>query len=273
MGVSISIDLTQPLWEDVPEKVRSEGKHLAGILKRIFDTPADVADVRIAINLYLEGRKPSQIPFGSTKVRLDKPIKNIAGARISIGKSEWSMSVATFRQCLWDLVEKALKGCLATLENRGTTLEIDEGFLRDLAQAKAEFLPQGLSSTEPRGTQAVLAVQHEEPDDKRRLIIQYRIRDHGDAHDLDKRHEIEELLGQFLQRADLGFCDGGDIGSGTMNIFCFVKPKRGVGTKIIEVLRMNNRLEGAVVAETVDEGEEQVTWPPDFKGEFQLIYR
>jgi hypothetical protein len=57
-----------------------------------------------------------------------------------------------------------------------------------------------------------------------------------------------------------------------MNVFCFVKPGQDGGKKIIEALRKNNLLEGAVVAETV-KGEEAVIWPSDFRGDFQLIYR
>ena len=73
-----------------------------------------------------------------------------------------------------------------------------------------------------------------------------------------------------MEEAGLGSCDGGDIGSGAMNIFCLVKPGRNAAKAIIEILRENNFLEGAVIAEGAV-GEEKIVWPPDFKGEFQLI--
>jgi hypothetical protein len=45
---------------------------------------------------------------------------------------------------------------------------------------------------------------------------------HGSTADLDKRVAVEELMNEGLGWTGLGHCDGGDIGSGTMKIFCYV---------------------------------------------------
>lgn len=57
------------------------------------------------------------------------------------------------------------------------------------------------------------------------LMIEYAIASEpqlGTATDLDKRHAVEDLMNEFLGWTGLGNCDGGSIGSGTMEICCFV---------------------------------------------------
>ena len=46
--------------------------------------------------------------------------------------------------------------------------------------------------------------------------------------DLSVRHQLEDLLDQALRVADVGMVDGGDIGSGTMNVFALVTTERWV---------------------------------------------
>jgi hypothetical protein len=61
-----------------------------------------------------------------------------------------------------------------------------------------------------------------ELDDHRRLIVEYVIADMGTSADLDKRHRLEKRLNETLGWTGLGHCDGGSIGSGTMEVCCFV---------------------------------------------------
>lgn len=44
----------------------------------------------------------------------------------------------------------------------------------------------------------------------------------GTAIDLKKRHALENKMNGILGWAGLGHCDGGSIGSGTMEVCCFV---------------------------------------------------
>lgn len=55
-----------------------------------------------------------------------------------------------------------------------------------------------------------------------RLIIQCPILGMGTKSDLDRCIVIEDLMNGRLGWTGLGHCDGGDIGTGTINIFCFV---------------------------------------------------
>jgi hypothetical protein len=103
-----------------------------------------------------------------------------------------------------------------------------------------------------------------------RVIIQYRTEGYGSTNDYDRRVEIESLLEEFLSKTDLGYLDGSDIGSGSANIYCFLNPGRKGTEAIIQTLRKNGYLEGAVIQETV-KGEDKVVWPPDYAGEFSLV--
>ena len=54
------------------------------------------------------------------------------------------------------------------------------------------------------------------------LLIEYSVDEMGDENDLSKRHQLEERMNEFLGWTGLGACDGGSIGSGTMEVCCFV---------------------------------------------------
>ena len=80
--------------------------------------------------------------------------------------------------------------------------------------------------------------------------IQYRIPGWGTEEDLDKRHLNEENLGEALEWTGTGFCEGGDIGSGTANIYCRVVDVH-IATRVIkDVLNQSNSLEGVTLAYT-----------------------
>jgi hypothetical protein len=54
------------------------------------------------------------------------------------------------------------------------------------------------------------------------LLIEYRVDGFGTPKDLEKRHAIEDRMNETLGWTGLGNCDGGSIGSGTMEVCCFV---------------------------------------------------
>ncbi len=54
------------------------------------------------------------------------------------------------------------------------------------------------------------------------LLIEYAIDGMGDTADLDKRHRLQERMNETLGWTGLGHCDGGSIGSGTMEVCNFV---------------------------------------------------
>jgi hypothetical protein len=54
------------------------------------------------------------------------------------------------------------------------------------------------------------------------LIVEYAVDGMGSKEDVEKRHRLEERLNELLGWTGLGACDGGSIGSGTMEVCNFV---------------------------------------------------
>jgi len=54
------------------------------------------------------------------------------------------------------------------------------------------------------------------------LLIEYKVDGMGNREDLDKRHRLEDRINETLGWTGLGACDGGSIGSGTMEVCNFV---------------------------------------------------
>jgi hypothetical protein len=103
------------------------------------------------------------------------------------------------------------------------------------------------------------------------LIVQYLTEGWGSPDDLQMRHKIESLLDKRLAATGNGYCDGGDIGSGTINIFLSVLDAQRAAKVVIKALRKTHLLEGATIALETEEGFE-VLWPQDFVGEFSYSY-
>lgn len=61
-----------------------------------------------------------------------------------------------------------------------------------------------------------------EAKDHTTLAIEYLISGHGATADVDKRHALESRMNEVLGWSGLGHCDGGSIGSGSMEVFCLV---------------------------------------------------
>jgi predicted DNA-binding WGR domain protein len=101
-----------------------------------------------------------------------------------------------------------------------------------------------------------------------KLVIQYRVNGMGEANDLEKRVKVEEVMNECLDWKGLGHCDGGDIGSGTMNVFCCVVDPKIEVPHLLEGLRLNSLIDEAIVAIG---DEPAVVWPDDFTGEFSHL--
>jgi hypothetical protein len=54
------------------------------------------------------------------------------------------------------------------------------------------------------------------------LLIEYAVEGFGTPADLKKRHALEDRMNETPGWTGLGNCDGGSIGSGTMEVCCFV---------------------------------------------------
>jgi hypothetical protein len=64
------------------------------------------------------------------------------------------------------------------------------------------------------------------------VLVEYLIEGMGTSKDLEKRHKLEERMNETLGWTGLGSCDGGSIGSGTMEVCCFVVDE-GVAKRVI----------------------------------------
>lgn len=107
-------------------------------------------------------------------------------------------------------------------------------------------------------------------DEYQQVAVQYRTAGWGSVGDLDKRHRIEDLLDECLAWTCNGFCDGGDIGSGAINIFCLVIDPEAAKNTLVKTLKRNRLLKGAVIA--VREGESyRVLWPEDSTAAFSML--
>ena len=103
------------------------------------------------------------------------------------------------------------------------------------------------------------------------VLVQYQVDGWGTPQDLDKRHEVENLLNECLGWTGNGHCDGGDIGSGTMNVCSLVVNPYLALEPIVKELREHNLLEGAVIAIEREDSFE-VLYPENYDKEFAYWY-
>jgi hypothetical protein len=107
------------------------------------------------------------------------------------------------------------------------------------------------------------------PDPHYSLVIQYGLS--GDV-DLKFRHMIEDIAEECLAKTQNGYCDGGDIGHGKINIFNYVKDPILAEKPILEALRLKGVLEDAVLAvREPEEDDYKVIWPANYDEEFSLF--
>jgi hypothetical protein len=63
---------------------------------------------------------------------------------------------------------------------------------------------------------------YDEIEDEFTLMIEYEVDGMGCEADVERRHRLQERMSETLGWTGLGECDGGSIGSGTMEVCCFV---------------------------------------------------
>jgi hypothetical protein len=145
--------------------------------------------------------------------------------------------------------------------NRGETREIQ---LQHDERA-SEVMKRESENPRSRGYRKISDEKHAS------LLVQYKIQGWGSEDDLLKREKVEGILNETLGWTGNGVCDGGDIGSGTINIFCYVVEPNLAIDPIIGALRQERLSEGAIIAmRGPDEEDYRVLWPENFDGEFEL---
>jgi hypothetical protein len=108
------------------------------------------------------------------------------------------------------------------------------------------------------------------PKELHSIVIQYKVEGRGTGNDHDRRVQVEELMNESLGWSGLGHCDGGDVGSGQMNVFCYVVDSAIAERVIVGDLKEHGLLDGAVIAER-KEDEAKILWPHDFAGTFAVL--
>jgi hypothetical protein len=158
--------------------------------------------------------------------------------------------------------------------NTATEITLHSGKLGDRGQNRKLPIEPGVhpSDTIKREAKPFRAAGFEpiKQSDLRCVVIQYKVDGHGTTDDLDKRVRIEDLMNECLGWTGLGHCDGGDLGSGTMNVFCYVVDS-GIAQRVIaDELKSQALVEGAVIAEQFED-DYKVLWPHEFQGEFSIL--
>lgn len=113
----------------------------------------------------------------------------------------------------WETWEKNAKTGIihwGIVGDKGESEEIKSGFLKSFKSKIQEKINQ------------ILAEGYKETKVMYSLLIEYAITGMGTNEDLDKRHRLEAKMNNMLGWTGLGDCDGGSIGSGTMEVCCFV---------------------------------------------------
>lgn len=108
----------------------------------------------------------------------------------------------------------------------------------------------------------------EERDCLAELVIQYKCDGWGSPDDLRKRYRVEDIMNEALGWTGNGHCDGGDIGSGTINIFCYVVEPYLATETVRDALRESDLLEGAIIAvKQTEDGDYKISWPHNLLGQ------
>lgn len=95
------------------------------------------------------------------------------------------------------------------------------------------------------------------------LRLEFRIDEPPTTLDLDRRYEVEKRINECLEGHGLGYCDGGDIGSGTMSVFCFAVDSGKAIPLIRAELESLSLLRDAKISLSSDADEEVVWSEPD----------
>jgi hypothetical protein len=98
------------------------------------------------------------------------------------------------------------------LGTRGDSYEIKSTFFKKATSVIQKEIDEKVAE----GFQPILSEDHVT------LLIEFTVDGMGNHADLEKRHALEDRMNETLGWTGLGHCDGGSIGSGTMEVCCLV---------------------------------------------------
>lgn len=109
--------------------------------------------------------------------------------------------------------------------------------------------------------------------DHKMLVVQFQLESWGTTDDLEARDQAILVVKNALGWSGNGDCDGGDIGSGTTNLFCDVVDPELAVREIVLALKKAKRLEGAVIAVSKSASVDvkmRVLWPKGYRKRFSV---
>ncbi len=112
----------------------------------------------------------------------------------------------------WDISDDMATIHWGDVGTQGETINVKS----TLASDNDEFLKQEIDKLIDEGYQPI------DNDEHFVLLIEFAIDGMGTELDVEKRHNLENRMNETLGWTALGHCDGGSIGSGTMEVCCFV---------------------------------------------------
>ena len=123
----------------------------------------------------------------------------------------------------WDKDEKTGVVHWGVVGQRGEDKEIKSGFFSNFRKEIQKEVDKKMQD----------GYDEIDDDDLIILLIEFKVDGHGTTNDVDKRHKLEDKMKEVLGWTGLGDCDGGSIGSGTMEVCCFVVDFE-IAKKVIE---------------------------------------
>jgi hypothetical protein len=272
-GVYVSkktgINLIELYGGNVPESVKAEGERLAQLIEEHCQQPYDASRARIGLAIRVEGTVG--VPFKQTGIKTEPFAEGLICANIYVKRAEWDVSLTSYRRFLWFNINQAIWTCVQKLKTR--KLSIDREKLRhDLSFVGNKFMGGDVGSEELARASSTVPLPEDKnsEDEEQRVVVQYRTNDRNAPCDFNQKIEFESLLNEALSYGGLGFCDCVDFDFSTVNAICPVSNAKKATKAIIDTLRANDKLDGAVIEQTV-KGKRKVVWPKDFVGGIDYI--
>jgi hypothetical protein len=123
----------------------------------------------------------------------------------------------------WDVDKKTGATHSGIIGKRGDYKEIKSGFFSNFRKDIQKEIDKYCAN----GFQEVDIEKHYT------LLIEFSVDGMGTKEDVEKRTQLQDRMNETLGWTGLGHCDGGSIGSGTMEVCCFVIDFE-IAKKIIE---------------------------------------
>ncbi|MBM7648655.1 putative DNA-binding WGR domain protein [Bacillus ectoiniformans] len=159
--------------------------------------------------------------------------------------------------------------------NEGKMLTIHSGVVGDTGEAEERKLSFSQFPSKVMSQLAQEKVDKEgydyvDEEELIELVVQFSYEENETNKMLKKRHDVEDLMNECLGWTGNGHCDGGDIGSGTANIYNYVIDPEKAAESILGELANHDLLSDVKIAFEDPEEEEYIVLYP--KGaEFDIL--